>query len=132
VRGDHEEFAMNLRSLLTNTAVCGVLAGLAPPAALAHAMLTRSAPAAGAVVSAAPKSLELEFDHPARITQITVVDAAHAGREIPVELDRTAPSATRFALPLAELAPGKYTVAWRALAADGHAMSGHFEFTVSK
>ncbi|MFO7857810.1 MAG: copper resistance protein CopC [Ectothiorhodospiraceae bacterium] len=105
-----------------------VLLGLfAAPAALAHGEAV-SEPEDGATVASSPETIHLEFGEPARVTQFQV-----QGPEGPVALD-SEPSreASRrvAATPEEELASGDYTVSWRALSEDGHAISGDFAFTV--
>jgi methionine-rich copper-binding protein CopC len=95
--------------------------------AFGHAALKSSAPKNGAT-TAAPKTLDLEFEHPARLTKIKLTTG---DKEIPVVVDTTAPAAKSFSVPLPALAPGKYDAKWATLGADGHAMTGTLSFTVT-
>ena len=95
--------------------------------AFAHVALKSSSPGNGATVSA-PKTLDLGFDHPAKLTKLTLTGG---GKEIPVSVDSAAPAAKDFIIPLPALAPGEYRVRWAALGSDGHAMTGSFSFRIT-
>ncbi|WIB03264.1 copper resistance CopC family protein [Arthrobacter sp. zg-Y919] len=110
-------------------ALCAGLLVSAPPAA-AHDELTGSTPAAGAVLDAAPKSVELTFSSiPAAIgSQVRVLaedgtDWAEGQVRI---LDNTATQSVRPEAPA-----GEYTVQWRVVSSDAHPIEGTFGFTVS-
>ena len=94
----------------------------------AHAHLERSTPADGSTVNAAPAALEMRFSEPARLTALWVQRAQEprqAVKDLPTSPDR----ALRVALPT--LAPGVYSVTWRAVSADGHITSGTVRFTIA-
>ena len=96
--------------------------------ALAHAMLESSSPANHAVLNAAPKTINLEFGHPTKLTKLKLLSS---GQETPLTVDLSAPASTTFSLPLPALKPGTYQVKWSTLSADGHAMTGSLSFTLS-
>ena len=99
-----------------------------PAVGLLHLHLTRAEPAAGAAVGRAPAALRLWFSQPveAAVTRVRLAGPAGA-----VALDRLAVdeaevrAAVRGAMPA-----GAYTVEWRTMAADGHAVSGTYNFRV--
>jgi methionine-rich copper-binding protein CopC len=99
--------------------------------ACAHAYPKHQSPEAGATVAAAPQEVSIEFDdslEPA-FSSITVTDAH--GK--PVTDGSSAVDATnkkRMKVALASLAPGSYTVAWVAVADDGHRTQGHYTFVI--
>ncbi|SAL74209.1 copper resistance CopC family protein [Caballeronia telluris] len=99
--------------------------------ACAHAYPRHQSPEAGATVSPAPHEVSIEFDdalEPA-FSSITVTD----GQGKPVNSGKSAVDAGNKKLmkvALASLAPGSYTVAWVAVADDGHRTQGHYTFTV--
>ncbi len=102
---------------------------LATPAA-AHTALERSAPAADASVAAPPTAVELVFTEPVSARLATVVvtgpDGADA-TEGPVQV-----SGASVVQPLrADAAPGRYRVAYRVVAADGHPITGTYDWTGS-
>jgi len=95
---------------------------------LAHTQLSSSVPAEQAVVAAAPEELVLMFSTDVRITALTLTDAADAS----YELGALPTSAQReFEIPVPTLAAGEYTVAWRAVGADTHVVSGEIHFSVA-
>lgn len=107
--------------------VCWSWALLTSSAVLAHTRLGASIPAAGAEV-ASPPEIVLEFSEPVHVTAFAVqTDAGVEQRtgEIP------AGPAKAFAIPVTgALAPGEYSVSWRAVSADTHIVSGEFSFVV--
>jgi methionine-rich copper-binding protein CopC len=106
---------------------CSVLACLLSAAALAHTRLETSAPSNGAEV-VAPAEIVLAFSEPVHVTAVSIRSgsSAHATGEIP-----QGPAET-FSIPVTgKLAPGEYTVTWRAVSADTHIVSGDFSFVVA-
>jgi len=100
--------------------------------ALAHFALSRSAPAADSSVPAPPE-IRLWFTEVPQENSMSVRLVDGAGQ--PVEagaLGQEADDGRVFHLPLeATLPAGGYTVAWRAIGADGHVVRGDFGFTVT-
>jgi copper transport protein len=95
-----------------------------PAAALAHASLLRSDPAAGTVVAHAPGRIVLHFDEPVQDAGTTVV--ARSGASVLAGRARVALGNSRaLVVPLRRgLGNGDYTVRWRVVSADGHIVSG--------
>ena len=113
-----------LAAIVATTAFALSLAG---PAA-AHSRPETTAPADGEVVAAAPEVIAISFDKPMRITIIELTGAN--GEAFALErTDEMAP-VTRFEAAPPDLPAGRYTVDWRGLSEDGHAMSGRFTFEV--
>jgi hypothetical protein len=109
-----------------------VAALLAVPAALwAHLRLIRSEPGANSEV-APTQQVKLWFSQPPsqKVTTITVTDATGAAVAAkPVVVDAKKNTAAVALDP--PLAPGRYGVAWRTMAKDGHVMKGEFGFVVT-
>ncbi len=107
---------------------CGCASQPAPPAAAAGAeqsILVRSNPAAGATVAAPLDKLELWFNPPARLGEVTV-----SGPEGLMPMMVTAVGEVGYySLPVSASAPGNYSVSWTALAA-GREHRGSFRFTL--
>jgi methionine-rich copper-binding protein CopC len=115
-----------LKNSLFAFALCGIVA--AGPC-LAHAKLQSSSPANNAHLTAAPKTLTLQFSEAA---QLAVLKLVRDGKEVPVPLDKSAKPGETFTLTLPELSPGNYTVQWSAVAADdGHVTKGSFVFSIA-
>lgn len=105
---------------------CAVAFCLLSAAAMAHTRLESSAPSDGAEV-ASPAAIVLEFSEAVHVTAVSVRsgDSSHPTGKIP-----EGPAET-FTIPVTgELAPGAYSVTWRAVSADTHIVSGEFGFTV--
>ena len=106
----------------------GTLALSLAGAAAAHSRPETTAPADGEVVAAAPAVISISFDKPMRVTTIELTGAD--GDTFALErTDEMAP-VTRFEATPPPLPAGHYTVTWRGLSEDGHAMSGRFSFEV--
>ncbi|MFB6812979.1 copper resistance CopC/CopD family protein [Streptomyces sp. NPDC056347] len=109
-----------------------LLAGAGP--ASAHAALTGSDPQDGAVVATAPEEVTLTFSEQVALGKdsVRVLDPdgkrADTGAE-PRDLQND--SAVRYGVALRTgLADGTYTVAWQAVSADSHPVSGAFTFSI--
>ena len=94
----------------------------------AHSPLEGSRPADGAVLAQAPDKLELVFSHPVHLASVVLSPAG--GDPITIASAHMDKAIGRYALSLPRLARETYMVDWRALASDGHVMSGSFSFTV--
>lgn len=105
-----------------------LVAAVIAAAAQAHAHLEKSTPADGSTLSAAPTAVELTFSEAARLTALAIQrdqEPKQAIKGLPGGADKT----LRIALPA--LAPGVYTLTWRAVTADGHISAGAVRFTIS-
>ena len=102
-----------------------------PSTVLAHAKLVRSQPKPNDTTSPAPKLVELWFSEPLEpgLNTIEVKDAA--GKRVDRGEVALSDETKKAQVELQELAPDTYTVNWKALSADQHAMRGSFTFTVS-
>jgi len=105
---------------------------LAPAPAMAHARLKRSNPAAGAKLTSSPDMLRLWFtEQPElRFTFASLKDDAGDIFALgSAERESSGEMGVSFHV-LRVLPPGRYTLSWRAAAADGHPTSGKFSFVV--
>ncbi|MFF7984081.1 copper resistance CopC/CopD family protein [Streptomyces sp. NPDC007901] len=121
-------------SLLVVIAVlaCVLLQGAAP--ASAHAVLTGSDPRENSVLKAAPKQITVTFDESVALVEdslrvldpdnrpVTDGDPRHAGGRGNTDSVRLASGLTQ----------GTYTVSWRVVSADSHAVSGAFTFSIGE
>ncbi|MEU9207735.1 copper resistance protein CopC [Streptomyces sp. NPDC048415] len=111
---------------------CALLQGAVP--ASAHAVLTGSDPREDSVLKTAPKQITVTFDESVALVEdslrvldpdnrpVTDGDPRHAGGR-----------GNTDSVPLASgLKQGTYTVSWRVVSADSHAVSGAFTFSVGK
>lgn len=102
---------------------------LVPTLAVSHSKKQDTTPADGALLSEPPEAIHMVFDGPMRITFVRLVNAE--GVEMPVERGTGLEPSLEFHAELEPLAPGRYTVEWRGLASDGHAMQGSFSFDLT-
>jgi methionine-rich copper-binding protein CopC len=101
--------------------------------AAAHAFLDHARPAVGAVVAAAPDSVQLWFTEPLEPAFSTVQVVGPSGERV----DQGKPSvggddSTELRIGVRALAPGRYKVIWRVLSVDSHVTNGDFSFTVGR
>ncbi|GAA3988689.1 MULTISPECIES: copper resistance CopC/CopD family protein [Streptomyces] len=119
--------------MLLGTVLVLLLLGSAGPAS-AHAALRDSDPKDGAVLKSAPRHLTLTFTESVGLLEdsFRVLDPDnHRLRLDRAEHGPEGSDTARVTLP-AKLAEGTYVVAWRAVSADSHPVSGAFTFSVGK
>ncbi|MEV6309711.1 copper resistance protein CopC [Streptomyces sp. NPDC051840] len=108
-----------------------VLAGASP--ASAHAALTGSDPKDGSVVATAPDEVTLTFSEQIAVgdDSIRVLDPSGKRADDGAPRELTGQGAVRYGVTLhSGLPDGTYTVAWQAISADSHPVSGAFTFSV--
>ncbi len=103
---------------------------LVASAAFAHAQLERATPAVGSTVAGASE-IKLEFSEGVepKFTSVTLTSASGAALALgkpSVEGD----AKVLVVKIVAPLAPGEYTVNWKAVSVDTHHTQGSFNFTV--
>src|SRR5262245_46497250 len=111
-----------------------VLAMAAAPAEPFHVHLSRSEPMADSTVTTAPTTIKLWFSAPVQVAVTTVRVQAHDGTSMttaPVRQQGTGANAPLVATLPNPLTNGRYTVQWRTMSSDGHAVNGSFAFTVA-
>ncbi|MFJ9679833.1 copper resistance CopC/CopD family protein [Streptomyces sp. NPDC101194] len=113
--------------------VFGLLLGGAGPAS-AHAALTGSDPQDGAVVDTAPKEVTLTFSEQVAMGSDSVRVLDPHGKRADTAVaprDLRSGSTVKYGVSLhSGLPDGTYTVAWQAVSADSHPVSGAFTFSV--
>jgi copper transport protein len=127
--------AVQKRGWLALVGLCALIALLWGRPAQAHALLVRSAPAAGAEVALAPVTVDLWFSEPLEpaFSYAYLVDAAgNKFGEGATTVDPTdAHHLTLTLAPTITVPPGIYTVLYHTLSqADGHEWLGSFPLTV--
>ncbi|MFE1263761.1 copper resistance protein CopC [Streptomyces albogriseolus] len=125
-----QTIAPRVRTLvLLILAVAGVLLAGAAPAS-AHAALTGSDPAQGAVVDTAPTRVSLTFSEPVAVGDDSVRVLDPKGERVD-KGDPANPSGTTYSVPLVSGLPdGTYTVAYQVVSADSHPVAGAFTFSI--
>lgn len=103
------------------------------PSAERHFELRRSAPAADTVLPSSPDRIQLWFSQEPNPTGARIGLADAAGEAIEIGAAALVPdTATSLRAELLEpLTAGSYTISWRAMAADGHVVTGEIPFSVA-
>lgn len=113
--------------------VFGLLLAVAGPAS-AHAALTGSDPQDGAVVATAPEQVTLTFSEQVAVGKGSIRILDPDGKRADTEaapLDLHTGSTVKYGVALhTGLPDGTYTVAWQAVSADSHPVSGAFTFSI--
>jgi len=116
------------------TFICA-LGGLAllPVSVSAHVALVAATPVPGSTIGQPPKAIRIRFDQvpDPKFNGITLLDTSGtpvAGGA--AEAEAGDPSVVAVTLT-GKLVPGLYTVAWQALASDGHLTKGNYSFTLA-
>lgn len=99
----------------------------------AHVALVAATPMPGSTIGQPPKAIRIRFDQvpDPKFNEITLLDTSGksvAGGAATAEAGD--PSVIEVTLT-AKLTPGLYTVAWQALANDGHLTKGNYSFTLA-
>lgn len=111
-------------------ALCALLLPIANvPLALAHTAVRETSIPDNATLSASPASFTVTFSAATGLANVTLTNAA--GHEITLDYAPPRARVASFTIPLPALAPGAYTISWRALSNDGHIMPGAIRFTVA-
>lgn len=118
-------------ALVLATLLATLFAAAAP--ATAHAALTASDPKDGAVVATAPAQVTLSFSEQVAMGDDSIRVMDPQGKRVDTgELrDMCSGSTIRYGTALhSGLPDGTYTVAWQAVSADSHPISGAFTFSI--
>lgn len=108
-------------------AVLLLLPALYPQAALGHAVLLETRPAADSIAEPGLATIVLRFNEPVQPVVVRLLDAA--GDE-PADMNvRAVDHRVEIELPQ-PLAEGGYLVSWRVVSADAHPVGGSFRFAV--
>lgn len=107
---------------------------LAATSALAHAQLERASPPVGGTVTDSPPEIRLQFSERVEPRLSVIALANGTGVAVPVGKPAVDPANTAVLIAKVSrrLAPGAYTVSWRAVSVDTHRMQGSFSFMVGR
>lgn len=99
--------------------------------AFAHSPTKVTVPQNGSVLDRVPDALVMTFTKPTRVTKVTLTHKTTTA-DHSQNLEMTEKKfVTTLKLEAKWMGVGDYLVEWRALAADGHPMSGSFAFQVT-
>jgi copper transport protein len=99
--------------------------------ASAHATLVSSNPTSGSVLDASPAEITLQFDERVDTVPGSIRMVTAAGDEVDIGRAEHR-TASELAASLPQLADGTYVVAWKAISADSHPVSGAFTFSIGE
>jgi len=117
--------------MIVTAAVLASAVSFGARATQAHAFLDHANPAVGSSLPAAPAAVMMWFTQQLEPAFTSAVVTNQSGDRVdtgPARVDAKDP--TELSVPLKQLSPGTYTVAWHALSVDTHTTTGHFTFTV--
>ena len=98
---------------------------------LAHAKLIRSQPKAKETLAQAPKLIELWFTEALEPGLNTIEVKDQQGNRVDRGQVTLSAENKKAQVELGELKPGVYSVVWKSLSADQHAIRGRFSFSVA-
>jgi methionine-rich copper-binding protein CopC len=98
----------------------------------AHPRLKTASPAPDAVLSASPRSIHITFGEGliGKFSDMDVIDQAGKKADLGPSALNPRNNKELVAAVRTPLAPGAYTVNWRAVGDDTHHVSGHYSFQV--
>jgi len=105
-----------------STAVLGLTLALGAGPALAHSTVKSTFPASGTVMLSSPSEVVINFNEPARLTSVVLVEAGMPERKL--AFTPPSGSANTFTMPAPNLGSGRNEIKWKALSKDGHPISG--------
>jgi methionine-rich copper-binding protein CopC len=122
---------MRLRQI--TTILAAIFLAFAPSSAFAHTVLVSSTPQKDSVISSLPQSITITFAEELVVignsNSVSVLDPA--GEEVSVgEISVSGAKLSKELTPSDKT--GIFSVAYRAVAADGHVINGDFAFTVEE
>jgi methionine-rich copper-binding protein CopC len=112
---------------LVKSLVCLVTALVFQLVANAHTGLIETTPENGAIIKSAPTEINLTFSADVRLIKLELMGAGH---EMPTSFEPNANARASYTFGTPGMHPGKFTVNWAAIGADGHTLTDSFEFEV--
>ena len=97
-----------------------------------HTRLEHSAPADGEILASVPEEALLEFSTAVEVTLTRLVLRLPAGDSALLQVTAVPGAPNRIRAPLPELGPGRYSIDWSTVSADGHLAGGRIEFAVAE
>jgi copper resistance protein C len=105
------------------------LTSVAVGSAVAHTSVVATSITENARLTVAPGTFTVEFSAPVGLASVALNDGT--GASVPLSFGPTQQMAARHTITLPALPAGSYTLSWRTIARDGHAMQGSLHFVVS-
>ena len=105
---------------LTSLFAAALLLQIVVPAQ-AHTAVAGTVPKSGSVLARSPPVIEINFEHPAHLTSVVLVQSGKPERKLSFT---PGGGATSFKLPDPNLEAGRNEIRWKALSGDGHVVAG--------
>ena len=96
--------------------------------ASAHSKVDSTSPSNGAVISAIPEVVEMQFGNKLRLVKVEMTHEDHPTVDLDISAYKSFEDS--FSIPMNKMGSGTYKLEWRGLGIDGHALSGEFTFEV--
>ena len=116
-----------MKNKLLTLMLAATLLGASP--ALAHGGMMETSIHDKASLAQAPAEFKVTFQHESAFTSLMLMTADKT--MIAIDFKPSKAMGTEFRIPLPALAKGSYTLSWKSMAKDGHAMPGAVRFTVT-
>jgi copper transport protein len=117
-----------MRSGFVAALIASLALGAAAPA-LAHTAMTKTSISDNAKLETSPPEFTATFEHETSIASVKLVSSS--GQQIQLDYKPTPAMSKTFTVTLPKLPAGTYTLSWRAVAKDGHAMPGAVHFSIA-
>jgi methionine-rich copper-binding protein CopC len=112
---------------LAKSLVCLVTAVVLQLAANAHTGLRETTPENGAIIKSAPTEINLTFSADVKLIKLELMGVGH---EMPTSFEPNTNAQASYTFATPGMHPGKFTVIWAAIGADGHTLTDSFQFEV--
>ena len=116
-----------MKARLLATLLAAATLSAAP--AFAHGGMMETSIHDNASFAQAPAEFKVEFEHESAITNLMLITADK--KMIALDFKPSKTMGKDYTIPLPTLATGSYTLSWKSMAKDGHAMPGAVRFTVT-
>ncbi len=116
-----------MKNKLLTAVLAAALLGAEP--AFAHGGMMETSIHDNASFAQAPADFKVTFEHESAITNLMLMTADK--KMIAVNFKPSKTLGKEFTIPLPKLDKGSYTLSWKSMAKDGHAMPGAVRFTVT-
>ncbi len=116
-----------MRNKLLTAVLAAALLGASP--AFAHGGMVETSIHDKASFAQAPADFKVTFEKESAITNFMLMTADK--KMIAVDFKPSKTSAKEFTIPLPQLSKGSYTLSWKSMGKDGHAMPGAVTFVVT-
>lgn len=116
-----------MKARLLATLLAAATLSAAP--AFAHGGMMETSIHDNASFAQAPAEFKVEFEHESAITNLMLMTADKKMIALGFKPSKT--MGKDYTIPLPTLATGSYTLSWKSMAKDGHAMPGAVRFTVT-